>query len=458
MRPLIQCVERGLLFPYSVLSHSVFTLCGYKEVCLVPSSGALNRQTDASYEGFDFNMHEEEVPSSFVPSKEATESLEIPETAPSNSGNGEKSLISPNRPHPALEYPLLYFGLLKWPWLFEKVKLVYKSRWSLSYPFQKKVPGSRALRKAGIHLTWGETLLLIPFWVAIICAILYTWVYPSVSVTGHIARTALIACFGFAQRNSIITLLIGMPIDRTLFYHKLSGRVAFAATIGHAWAFYADPHFQSHFQGQSPTLKSKLQSTFDGQVNESVFFMMLFVFGIVLTSLPYFRRKMFEVFYYIHILCVIGVVIGALFHTGILVPCLVAATWGVDLFLRSIVMARFRYPKKATLRILSDTVVELSFPKVKGFDYNPGQYIYISLPELSYLEWHPFSISSAPKMETVTLHIRRAGDWTNALYQLAQKKSHVDIMMEGPYGSIGVNLVGDRYKMVMLVSGGIGSK
>jgi predicted ferric reductase len=61
-------------------------------------------------------------------------------------------------------------------------------------------------------------------------------------------------------------------------------------------------------------------------------------------------------------------------------------------------------------------------------------------------------------MKTVTIHIRRAGDWTNALYELAKKKSEISIMMEGPYGSLGVDLVGDRYKMVMLVSGGIGSK
>jgi ferric-chelate reductase len=186
--------------------------------------------------------------------------------------------------------------------------------------------------------------------------------------------------------------------------------------------------------------------------------MMFMVFGITITSLPYFRRRLFEVFYYLHVMFVFGVVCGALSHTGILVPMLVLCTWGVDVFLRSIVMARTLYPQKAKLRILSDTVVELSFPKIRGFDYNPGQYIYVALPELSFLEWHPFSLSSAPKMKTVTLHIRRAGDWTNALYELAKKKSEVSIMMEGPYGSLGVDLVGDRYKMVMLVSGGIGGE
>ena len=36
-------------------------------------------------------------------------------------------------------------------------------------------------------------------------------------------------------------------------------------------------------------------------------------------------------------------------------------------------MARFRYPREASIIQLTDTVVELRIPKSKGFDYNPGQ-------------------------------------------------------------------------------------
>ena len=82
--------------------------------------------------------------------------------------------------------------------------------------------------------------------------------------------------------------------------------------------------------------------------------------------------------------------------------------------------------------------------------------MYIAIPELSLFEWHPFSLSSSPEQKIVTLHIRKAGDWTSALYDLATKKMEVSILLEGPYGSVGVDLASDRYKMVMLFSGGIG--
>jgi len=381
-----------------------------------------------------------------VPTSKTFDKLD--EEQPSSSAKHlDEQNFSPNRPHQALEYPPLYFMLRKYPQLLENIKKFYIFRWCTSYPFQKHIPCSSALRKIGVHLTWGETLFLVPFFIAILFAIIFTTLSLSLAGTGHVAQAALIACFILAQRNSLITLLIGMPIDRTLFYHKLSGRVAFLGTLSHTWAFL--------IQSKSTP---KLASMFADPVNASGAVMMTMIIGIILASLPYFRRQTFELFYYVHIICVFGLVCGAFFDTGILVPIIVVSTWGVDIFLRSAVMARHRYPRKANIRILSDTIIELSFPKVSGFDYNAGQHIYISLPDISWLEWHPFWFKSCPKMNTVTLYIRKTGNWTSALYELAKKQSEVSIMMEGPYGSVGVDLLSDRYKMVMLVSGGIGRK
>jgi predicted ferric reductase len=85
--------------------------------------------------------------------------------------------------------------------------------------------------------------------------------------------------------------------------------------------------------------------------------------------------------------------------------------------------------------------------------------MYLAIPELSWLQWHPFSLSSSPNQKVVTLHIRKMGNWTKALYELSENKKHVDILLEGPYGNLSVDIMGDRkYKNVMLISGGIGSK
>ncbi|KAL7577774.1 hypothetical protein ACA910_010531 [Epithemia clementina (nom. ined.)] len=192
-------------------------------------------------------------------------------------------------------------------------------------------------------------------------------------------------------------------------------------------------------------------------MNTSGTVILAFTVCIFLTSLPTIRRKFFEIFYFIHLIFLLGIIGGTAVHTGFMVPILVAGTTGLDLFIRKIIMARYMYPRKATLNIVSETVVQISFPKVAGFDYNPGQYVYMAVPELSSFEWHPFSISSAPHQAAVTMHIRVAGNWTGALHKLALEKSEVPILLEGPYGNFGVDVTSEkRYKEFLFLSGGIG--
>lgn len=361
--------------------------------------------------------------------------------------------FSPNRPHPSLEYPPLYFMLRRFPWLFDNIKILYLLRWRMSYPLQRRLPYSRLLRKAGVNLTWGELLLLLPFFAMLICGIVYSFVIPNVAVSGKVARFGLIGALLFAQRNSVVTLLIGMPLDRSIFYHKLAGRLGGVTGILHTISFFLDPVFREKHSGDA------LGGGFDTTVNASGSMIMIFMIGIVASSISRVRRQMYEVFYYLHLFFAVGMIVSAYFHSGVLIPCLAASISGFDVFVRSVVMARTRYPRKAELAIVSDTVIELRFPKTAGFCYNPGQYIYISVPELSWLQWHAFSISSSPKQKTVTLHIRVAGQWTSDLYQLARKTKEISILLEGPYGNVGVDILNDRkYKRIMLISGGIGSK
>ncbi|KAJ7352289.1 FAD-binding domain-containing protein [Mycena albidolilacea] len=50
-----------------------------------------------------------------------------------------------------------------------------------------------------------------------------------------------------------------------------------------------------------------------------------------------------------------------------------------------------------------------------SFKYTPGQWLFIQVPEISRFQWHPFTITSAPKDPYISLHIRQVGDFTHAL-------------------------------------------
>jgi hypothetical protein len=56
----------------------------------------------------------------------------------------------------------------------------------------------------------------------------------------------------------------------------------------------------------------------------------------------------------------------------------------------------------------------------------------------------------------VSFHVRVLGDWTRALKDLASKKTEHRILFEGPYGEPQIDFEGSKYKMFLLISGGIG--
>ncbi|NXA97400.1 NOX5 oxidase, partial [Melanocharis versteri] len=70
----------------------------------------------------------------------------------------------------------------------------------------------------------------------------------------------------------------------------------------------------------------------------------------------------------------------------------------------------------------SPQVTHLVIQRPRSFRFRPGDYVYLNVPAIAAREWHPFSISSAPEQpETLWLHIRARGQWTNQLYEYFQR-------------------------------------
>ena len=85
--------------------------------------------------------------------------------------------------------------------------------------------------------------------------------------------------------------------------------------------------------------------------------------------------------------------------------------------------------KREDLRILKAVclpgkVVALYIQKPKVWDVKAGMYLFVQVPEVSSFEWHPFTITSAPEDEFVSIHIKVLGDWTGDLYKMFVKTPH----------------------------------
>ncbi|KAF0872185.1 NOX1 oxidase, partial [Crocuta crocuta] len=100
-------------------------------------------------------------------------------------------------------------------------------------------------------------------------------------------------------------------------------------------------------------------------------------------------------------------------------------------------------------------VLELQMSK-RGFSMEVGQYIFVNCPSISYLEWHPFTLTSAPEEDFFSIHIRAVGDWTeNLIRAFEQQHSPVPrIEVDGPFGTVSEDVF--QYEVAVLVGAGIG--
>ncbi|RZB88697.1 Ferric reduction oxidase 2 isoform C [Glycine soja] len=183
--------------------------------------------------------------------------------------------------------------------------------------------------------------------------------------------------------------------------------------------------------------------------------------GLILwaATLPSIRRKAFELFFYTHYLYIVFVIFFV-FHVGFSNSCIVLP--GFYLFMIDRYLRFLQSQQKVRLvsaRVLPCETVELNFAKNIGLCYAPTSTIFINVPSISKLQWHPFTISSCSDTDSDTLSIviKSSGTWSNTLYQKLSSSipiSHLDVSVEGPYGP--ASTFYSRHELLVLVSGGSG--
>ncbi|KAM4097583.1 hypothetical protein ACJW30_07G012200 [Castanea mollissima] len=88
--------------------------------------------------------------------------------------------------------------------------------------------------------------------------------------------------------------------------------------------------------------------------------------------------------------------------------------------------------KVLKVSVLPGNVFSLVMSKPQRFKYESGQYIFLQCPTISPFEWHPFSITSAPGDDYLSVHIRIVGDWTQELKRIFTEGTHLPPSIIGP--------------------------
>jgi len=193
------------------------------------------------------------------------------------------------------------------------------------------------------------------------------------------------------------------------------------------------------------------------------------------SSLKFVRGTMFNVFWFTHHLFI-------LYFPIMIVHGALGLYEGYPPYWAFVVLPGLVYIVERTIRVLrgnQDTILQLAVAhpsrvlelqlKKNSFTYKPGQYLYLNCPFIAKYEWHPFTISSSPEEDFVSVHVRIVGDWTDELWKLLNPSRRLGVIQEdlltspdggpifkidGPYGAASEHVF--DFKTVILIAGGIG--
>ncbi|OIT32885.1 PREDICTED: ferric reduction oxidase 7, chloroplastic-like [Nicotiana attenuata] len=281
---------------------------------------------------------------------------------------------------------------------------------------------------------------------------------------GFIGLICLAFLFLPVARGSVLLRAIDIPFEHATRYHVWLGHLTMALFSLHGLFYVIGWAMRGRLVEELIQWKSVGVANLPGVISLAAGLLMW------VTSLPGVRRQNFELFFYTHQLYVVFVVFLAL-HVGDFIFMIAGA--GIFLFMLDRFLRFFQSRK--TVDILSATcfpcgTVELVLSKPSNLRYNALGWIFLQVPELSWLQWHPFSVSSSPLdgKHHLAILIKVLGDWTEKLKEhilnlsveqpemepLLQHNRKITASVEGPYGHESPYHL--MYENLILVAGGIG--
>lgn len=180
---------------------------------------------------------------------------------------------------------------------------------------------------------------------------------------------------------------------------------------------------------------------------------------ISLLSMPFIRKRSYEVFQLGHLLMFPMVGLLCAHGTAALLQAPMFGYWLafpalLVIFERSWRLCRGFMGIPARIKVLDDDAVLVTcrHPKGKDWSYSAGQYVLLQVPQISFFQWHPFTISSC-RSNTLQVHIKLEGDWTTKLRDLDTSKN-IRVGIDGPFGAPAQRFY--DYDHSIIIGGGIG--
>lgn len=308
-----------------------------------------------------------------------------------------------------------------------------------------------------------------------------------------------IALILFPVCRTLISLLRQTPLNGIVQFDK---NITFHKLVAYSIVFFTWLHTIAHWNNFAQ-LAAKQKLGFVGFLKINFLtgpgwsgYVMLFVLMAMLaTSIEKPRRKNYERFWSVHHLFIVFFLFWSVHGNFCMIKADTAPfCFGTGVFWEYWMYGGFAYLLERILREIRgrhktfvtkviqhpSNVVEIQIHKERT-KMRAGQYIFLCCPEVSIWQYHPFTLTSAPEEEHLSVHVRMVGNFTKALGKALgceldakpdvnradKAKSRVvsmapgglqkmlpRIYLDGPFGSASEDVF--KFETAVLVGAGIG--
>ena len=229
-------------------------------------------------------------------------------------------------------------------------------------------------------------------------------------------------------------------LDHNLAIHKFCGYLitfyGICHSICHLWGTFVilsrDSAEDRHKITDSYDNKYKnsyIQLLFTSITGLTGIILLLIMIIISLTSMEWVRKRRFQLFGYTHmtlfpLFLILLIIHGFGFWYTLITPMTVIfiSPWIVVLGIQLIsrLLSGYFYPFKIIDVSISANCnyIMIFLSKPSNYKLVHGQFVYVNIPEISLLQWHPFTVASSPNSPFLILMLKVAGDWTGRLAQV----------------------------------------
>ncbi|CAK7324663.1 unnamed protein product [Dovyalis caffra] len=272
--------------------------------------------------------------------------------------------------------------------------------------------------------------------------------FRSVSLRlGYVGNICWAFLFFPVTRGSSILPLVGLTSESSIKYHIWLGHLSMILFAAHTVGFII-------YWAMTNQMALMLEWSKTWVSNVAGEIAIVLALAMWVTSSYRIRLKMFEVFFYTHQLYILYIVFYLL-HVGAAYFCMILP--GIFLFIIDRYLRFLQSQRRARLesaRLLPCGIIELTFSKSPGLYHNPTSILFLNVPSISKLQWHPYTISSSCNMEQdkLSVVVKRLGSWSQKLYQeISSPLERLEVSVEGPYGPASSHFL--RHELLVLVSG-----